>query len=56
MVYDGASNRLSMTAAIPHHPAFDGTTNYQYDTKDQLTQETSTRAGGYTKYLVNKPG
>ena len=41
MLYDAANNRATLTAN-------DGTTTYSYDSKDELTQEHSTRAGGYT--------
>jgi RHS repeat-associated protein len=46
--YDGAGNRSSVTASIPGTTSLDGTTSYTYDSKDQLTQETSTRNGGFT--------
>ena len=43
----------SMTANIPGAPAnFSGTNSYTHDAKLQLTQETSTRAGGYTNNQV----
>lgn len=48
ITYDGVGNRTSVTASIPGAPSLDGTTGYSYDTKDQLTQETSTRSGGFT--------
>ena len=48
IVHDGAGNRLSVTANLLTVPSFSGTTTYQYDTKDQLTQESSSRAGTYT--------
>ena len=39
----------SVVASLPAAPAsFSGTTNYVHDTKVQLTQESSTRGGGYT--------
>ncbi|MEK6280582.1 MAG: RHS repeat-associated core domain-containing protein [Acidobacteriota bacterium] len=46
--YDGVSNRNSITASIPGATSLSGTTGYSYDSKDQLTQETSTRNGGFT--------
>ena len=46
--YDGVGNRSSVTASIPGAISLSGTTGYTYDTKDQLTQETSTRNGGFT--------
>ncbi len=38
----------SMTSTVSGVSAFSGTTNYAHDTKLQLTQESSSRAGGYT--------
>ena len=38
----------SCTASIPGASSLSGTTGYTYDTKDQITQETSTRNGGFT--------
>lgn len=46
--YDGAGNRTSITASITGAPSLNGVTTYQYDIKDQLTQESSTRNGGFT--------
>lgn len=46
--YDGVGNRNSITASIPGAASLNGTTAYTYDTKDQVTQETSTRNGGFT--------
>ncbi|HEY5838768.1 MAG TPA: RHS repeat-associated core domain-containing protein [Pyrinomonadaceae bacterium] len=48
LVYDGVGNRTSVTASIPGATSLNGTTGYTYDTKDQVTQETSTRNGGFT--------
>jgi RHS repeat-associated protein len=48
LVYDGTGNRTSVTASIPGATSLNGTTGYTYDTKDQVTQETSTRNGGFT--------
>ena len=43
----------SMTDYIPGAPAnFSGTNSYTHDAKLQLTQETSTRAGGYANNRV----
>ncbi len=47
LTYDGAGNLTSVAADISTAPAFSGQTSYTYDTKDQLRQEQSTRAGGY---------
>ena len=46
--YDGVGNRTSITASVPGLTTLNGVTSYQYDTKDQLTQEQSTRNGGFT--------
>jgi RHS repeat-associated protein len=46
--YDGIGNRTSVTATIPGASLLNGTTGYTYDTKDQVTQETSTRNAGFT--------
>ena len=48
MAYDGAGNRTAVTASLPAVPSYGGLTSYQYDPKDQLTQEQSARGGGYT--------
>jgi RHS repeat-associated protein len=46
--YDGVGNRNSVTATIPGATSLSGVTGYTYDSKDQITQETSTRNGGFT--------
>ena len=46
--YDGVGNRNSVTASIPGATGLNGVTGYTYDSKDQITQETSTRNGGFT--------
>ena len=46
MAYDGAGNRLSLPASLPG-TSYGGTTSYAYDGRDELTQESSTRYGGY---------
>lgn len=48
IAYDGVGNRSSVTASIPGATLLTGTTGYSYDSKDQITQETSTRNGGFT--------
>jgi RHS repeat-associated protein len=48
ITYDGAGNRKSITASIPGATSLSGVTDFTYDTKDQLTQESSTRNGGFT--------
>jgi RHS repeat-associated protein len=48
IAYDGFGNRTSVTANIPGATSLSGTTGYAYDSKDQITQETSTRNGGFT--------
>ena len=46
--YDAVGNRTSLTSSLPTSPAlFSGTTSYGYDSKEQLTQESGTTAGGY---------
>jgi RHS repeat-associated protein len=52
LTYDGVANLKGLTASIPAVPAYGGTTSFTYDSKDQLTQEASTRAGGYTSNFV----
>jgi RHS repeat-associated protein len=46
--HDGARNRTSVTASVPGAPALSGTASYQYDGKDQLLREQTTRGGGFT--------
>lgn len=48
IAYDGVGNRTSITASIPGATSLNGTTTYTYDNKNQLTQESSTRTGGFT--------
>lgn len=48
MTHDGSGNRTSFTASVPGLPSLSGTTTYQYDSRDQLTQEQTTRGGGFT--------
>jgi|GEM_PF-1344789 len=48
MSYDGAGNRLSVTATVPTVAQLTGSTNYTYDLKNQLTQEASGLNGGFT--------
>jgi RHS repeat-associated protein len=50
--YDGVGNRSSVTASIPSATSLSGTTGYTYDSRDQITQETSTRNGGFTDNFV----
>ena len=54
--YDSNSNLQSLTATVPALPAYSGTTTCTYDNgqaanpllrRDQLTVESSTRAGNY---------
>jgi RHS repeat-associated protein len=47
MLHDAVGNRTSITANIPGVPQYSGLTTYQYNTKDELTQEQSARGGGY---------
>jgi RHS repeat-associated protein len=48
IAYDGVGNRTSVTANVPGATSLSGTTGYFYDSKDQITQEASTRNGGFT--------
>lgn len=48
ITYDGVGNRTSVIASIPGATSLNGTTTYTYDNKNQLTQESSTRSGGFT--------
>lgn len=48
LAYDAVRNCTSLTAVIPAAPALGGQTSYSLDTKNQLLQEQSTRAGGFT--------
>ena len=48
ITHDAVGNRLSVTANLPSVSALSGTTGYAYDSKDELTGETSTRNSGYT--------
>jgi RHS repeat-associated protein len=48
IAYDGSGNRTSVTASIPGAMLLNGTTSYTHDTKNQLTQELTTRNSGFT--------
>ncbi|MFL6210548.1 MAG: RHS repeat-associated core domain-containing protein [Pyrinomonadaceae bacterium] len=49
LIYDGAGNRTGLTASLPAAPSLERATTYQYDQKDQLTQEeTAQENGGFT--------
>jgi RHS repeat-associated protein len=48
ITHDGAGNRTSVTASVPGASTLGGTTTYQYDAKDQLQQEQTTRGSGFT--------
>ena len=55
--YDAVGNRTTVTASISGATALSGITGYTYDTKDQLTRETSTRNGGFTdNYTYDSAG
>ncbi len=62
MVYNGAGDQTTVTAALPGYTTFNGTTNYTYDaitgigTRHQLTQESSTRNSGYTNNFAYDSG
>jgi RHS repeat-associated protein len=48
LAHDGVGNLTSITASIPGATSLSGTTGFGYDSKNQLTQETSTRNGSFT--------
>lgn len=52
IAYDGFGNRTSITASVPGATSLNGTTTYAYDNKNQVTQESSTRIGGFTDNFV----
>ncbi|MBC8137564.1 MAG: RHS repeat-associated core domain-containing protein [Fibrella sp.] len=52
MTYDGVGNRTNVTSGVTGQAALSGATTYTYDAKNQLTQEASARAGGYTNNFV----
>jgi len=54
--YDAVGNILSRTDTITGVSAYSGSTSYTYDIKDQLTQEASTRASGYTNNFALDAG
>jgi hypothetical protein len=55
IAYDGLGNRTSVTASIPSATALHVTSGYSYDSKNQLTQDTSTRNGGFTDSFGDDP-
>jgi len=54
--YDGAGNILNRADTIAGETSYSGSTSYQYDIKNQLTQETSTRGSGYTNNFAYDGG
>jgi len=52
MTYDGVGNRTALTATVNSDTSYSGTTNYTYDIKNELTNESSTWNGGYTNAFV----
>ncbi len=46
--YDAVANLKSMLANIPAVSSYGGLNSYTYNSQDELTQEQSARAGGYT--------
>jgi hypothetical protein len=55
--YDGAMNALSVTADIPGAASgYSGTTDYAYDSKNQLLEEDSTRNGDFTNTFAYDGG
>ncbi len=55
MTYDGVGNRTGVTSGVTGQAALSGATAYTYDAKDQLTQESSARVGGYTNNYAYDP-
>ena len=47
-VYDASLNLKSVAATVPGFTGFSGTDSYTFDGTDRLTQQTSTRSGGFT--------
>ncbi len=45
--YDGAGNRKSYTTSVPGYAAATGMLTYEYDSKDRLKRELSTRGAGF---------
>ena len=45
--FDGAGNRLEVTANVPSSTALSGVTDWTYDNQNRLTAEVSARAGGW---------
>jgi RHS repeat-associated protein len=57
MPYDGAGNRLGVKSSLPGASTYGGITNYTYDNQNRLTNETSTRVGGYSgNYAYDNAG
>jgi RHS repeat-associated protein len=48
MTYDAVGNRTVMAVNDAVATGYSGTTDYSYDSRDELTQEASTRNAGYT--------
>jgi len=47
MTYDDDGNRTYLAASVPPEAAYGGTTTYSYDARNELSNETSTKTGGY---------
>lgn len=55
--YDGNLNVTGVTASVPAWTSFSGATTYQYDSKDQLIQESTARFGSFTNgYAYDSAG
>src|SRR5439155_19752742 len=52
IAYNAVGSCTTITATIPGMSSYSGQTSYTLDTKDQLTQEQSQRAAGYTSNFV----
>jgi RHS repeat-associated protein len=47
LTYDAVGNCSAMSVSYPVSPGYSGTTDYAYDSRDELTQESSTRNSRY---------
>lgn len=50
--FDGAGNRLGVVTDIPAVPSYSGTTQWTYDNRGRLINETSNRLGGWSGNFV----
>ena len=54
--FDGAGDRLKVTATQPAQPSYGGATTYAYDGRDELTREASARTGGLHGHAALRRG